>query len=296
MGGEDIFHQTSIPSKHILVIGNEGNGVSPEVKTMVDGTYKIENIPKGNYSLIFKYDTTSYEIKTNANVKDYIIESTKQKVAITDNINLNSDQMIILQLEELTKFDLKIDKYISKVVVQTTNETKATEYVNKQLVKEEIQSKYLSGATLLVEYTIKVSNIGELIGYATEIVDYLPEDMKFHSELNTQWYMGEDTNLYNTSLASSPINPGETKTIKLILLKTMTKENTGTTANVVEISDSMNIKQYEDINSSNNMSKAEIIVNPATGIIIIYLLSTLFAITIVLIGTYIIKKKVIGKE
>ncbi len=45
MGGEDIFHQTSIPSKHILVIGNEGNGVSPEVKTMVD---KVISIPMEN--------------------------------------------------------------------------------------------------------------------------------------------------------------------------------------------------------------------------------------------------------
>ena len=108
--------------------------------------------------------------------------------------------------------------------------------------------------------------------------------------------MGDDTNLYNTSLASSPIKPGESKTVKLILLKTMTKENTGTATNIVEISDTMNIKQYEDINPSNSISKADIIVNPATGIIIIYLSATLNAIAIVLIGVYIIKKKVIGKE
>ena len=272
------------------------NGKEIEVRTGENGEYKIEGIPSGNYNVIFKYDTSLYEIKESAEIKNYIIESTKEKVAITSAIKLTSDKTVNLELFELTEFDLKIDKYISKVIVQSANGTKTSEYSNKQLVKEEIQRKYLPGTTVLVEYAIQISNVGELEGYATEIIDYLPKDMKFHSELNKEWHIGEDGNLYNTSLASTTINPGESKLVKLVLLKTMTKENTGVTLNTVEISETMNIKEYTDINPSDNQSKAELIINPATGAIITYIIAILNSVLIVLIGMYVIKSKVIGKE
>jgi len=271
-------------------------GKEIETKTGKDGYYKIEKLPKGNYSIIFKYDTSIYELEENSEIKNYIIETSNQKVAITNNIKLESDKVIDLKLMEITEFDLKLDKYISKVIVQTTNGTKTVGYENKKLVREEIQSKYLSNATVLVEYTIRISNIGELSGYATEIIDYLPEDMKFHSELNTQWHSGEDGNLYNTSLASAKINPGEMKEVKLVLLKTMNKENTGITANIAEISETMNVKEYSDIDSNNNQSKAEIMINPATGTIIAYIVAISNAIIIVAIGMYMINKKVVRKE
>ena len=116
--------------------------------------------------------------------------------------------------------------------------------------------------------------------------------MKFHSELNTEWYAGEDGNLYNASLASTAINPGETKTIKLVLLKTMTKDNTGTIPNIVEISEDMNIRGYADINENNNQSKAEIIINPATGAMITYIVAIINSVVIAGVGMYIIKRKV----
>lgn len=266
-----------------------------EVKTNSNGEYKIEGILEGKYSVIFKYNTKVYELAKNTNVKDYIIESTNEKVAITNNIDLNSNQTINVQLKELSKFDMEIDKYISKVIVQTKNGTKTSGYENKQLVREEISTKYLEGATVLVEYTIVVTNKGELEGYITEIIDYLPKDMSFHSELNNQWYKGEDGNLYNTSLANTIINPEESKEVKIVLLKTMNKANTGTTSNIVEISKTKNNKNYEDINLNNNQSKAEIIVNPATGVTITYLVAILNAIVIVAAGMYIIKRKIIGK-
>lgn len=271
----------------------DGNGKEIEIKTNENGEYAIRDIPQGKYNVIFKYDTSIYELGDTTQIKDYIIESTKEKVAITNTINLMDDELIDLRLIELTEFDLKIDKYITKVIIQTQKETKTIEYQNKQLVREEILSKYISGATVLVEYTMNISNVGELAGYATEIVDYLPNDMKYHSELNTQWYEGEDGYLYNTSLATTAINPGETKSVKLVLLKTMTRDNSGTTQNTAEISDSMNIKAYSDINLTDNQSRADIIISTATGSVLTYLIVVVNSILIVAAGAYIIKKKII---
>ena len=283
-----------INNKNTFLKDKNGNEI--QAKTNENGQYNIEKMPIGKYNIIFEYDTNTYELKQSESIKDYIVESTNKKVAITNNIDLNANQTIDIELLELTEFDLKMDKYISKVIVKTVNETKTSGYINKQLVREEIQSKYLTGATVLVEYTMEISNIGELSGYATEIVDYLPKDMEFHSELNTEWYIGEDGNIYNTSLASEIINPDETKTVKLVLLKTMTKNNTGTTTNIAEISETVNSKEYVDMDLSNNQSKAEIIVNPATGSIIAYAIAALNAIAIIALGMWIIKKKVVEKE
>lgn len=282
-----------LENKNTFLRNSEGQKI--EVKTDANGLYEIKDLPKGNYSIIFKYDTDTYELKENEQVKNYIIESTNEKVAITTNIKLEESKTIDLQLVEKTDFDLKIDKYITKVVVQTSKETKTIDYTNKQLVRQEINKKYISGATILVEYTLKVSNIGELSGYATEIIDYLPEDMEFHSELNTQWYKGEDNNLYNTSLANAEINPGEIQEVKLILLKTMNSENAGVTSNNAEIINTMNSKEYEDIDINNNHSKAEIIINIATGTVFTYAIVVLNAMVIVLVGIYIINKKIVRK-
>ncbi len=76
----------------------------------------------------------------------------------------------------------------------------------------------------------------------------------------------------------------------------MTKNNTGVSTNIAEISDTLNINGYEDIDLSNNQSKAEVIINPATGVIITYLVAIISSIAILLIGMCMIKKKVVGKE
>ena len=117
--------------------------------------------------------------------------------------------------------------------------------------------------------------------------------MKYHSELNTQWYEGEDGYLYNTSLATTEINPGETKTVKLVLLKTMTRDNGGTTQNTAEILETMNIKAYADINLTDNQSRADIIISTSTGSVLTYLIVVVNSILIVAAGAYIIKKKII---
>lgn len=277
----------------------DSNGNEIEVKTNQNGEYKITGIAEGNYNVIFKYDTSKYELEENSNVKDYIInnansENTEEKVAITNSINLKENRTDVdLQLVELKKFDLKLDKYITKVIVRNSKETRNTTYNDQKLVREEISSKHIVGSTVLVEYTIRISNVGELPGYATEIIDYLPDNMNFSSELNTQWYSESNGNLYNNSIASEVINPGESKDITLTLVKNMTAENTGKTTNIAKITKTANIKEYKDINLNNDESTAEMLINPATGGVFTYILVVFNSVIIILAGIYVIKKKVI---
>ena len=55
-------------------------------------------------------------IKNNLNIQ---ARNSWAQYIITSKINLTKDQTIDLNLTELTEFNLKIDKYISKVIVQT---------------------------------------------------------------------------------------------------------------------------------------------------------------------------------
>ena len=109
-----------------------------------------------------------------------------------------------------------------------------------------------------MEYKIKVTNEGNVAGYAKNIVDYMPKGMQFISELNPSWYIAQNGNIYSNELANTAINPGETKEIKLILLKNMTEENTGINVNTVEIYETYNEYGINDIDSKeNNQSDTE---------------------------------------
>ena len=85
------------------------NGKEIEIRTNENGEYSIKDIPQGKYDVIFKYDTSIYELGNTTQIKDYIIETTKEKVAITNNINLITDALVDVQLLELKEFNLKID-------------------------------------------------------------------------------------------------------------------------------------------------------------------------------------------
>ena len=108
-----------------------------------------------------------------------------------------------------------------KLTVQSVKGTNTDTYDNVKLAKTEIAAKYVSGATVYVEYEMKVTNKGDVAGFAKKIVDYLPEGMTFNSSLeaNSSWYTGADGNIYSTALADTELAPGQTATVKLVLTK-----------------------------------------------------------------------------
>ena len=110
-------------------------------------------------------------------------------------------------------------------------------------------------------------------GYAKNIVDYLPKELSFNSELNSNWYVGNDNNLYNTNLAEQVINPGESKELTLVLTKKLNENSTGIINNNAEIKESYNeygLKDRDSIAGNNTQGEddqdsADIIVTVRTG-------------------------------
>ena len=137
-----------------------------------------------------------------------------------------------------------------------------------------------------------MSNVGDITGFVKKIVDYMPEGMTFNSSLeaNSSWYTGSDGNLYTTVLADKELAPGESTTIKLVLTRQMTEENTGVINNVAEIYEDYNVYGVSDNNSTpankaqgeNDLGSADVSILIKTGEIFINI--SIIITTILLIG------------
>jgi len=273
------------------------NGNVIQTTTDSSGKYKFENIEKGSYIVIFEYDIKEYEPTTymaegvdttkssKVVLKKININGEDIVTAVTDTINLQENVANInIGLKEKLIFDLELNKYISKIVVQTSEKTKTYDYDNKTFAKVEIHRKQINGSFVVLEYTMKVKNNGEAAGYVKNLVDYLPNGLTFNSELNKDWYLSGNY-LYTKNLENIELQPGEEKEIKLILTKTMTNENTGLINNRAEIYQDYNEYGIIDIDSTPNnqiqeeddIGTADVIVLVSTGggNIIIYIILAL---------------------
>lgn len=256
------------------------NGKIVEMTTDDNGKYTFNNIESGKYIVLFQYDMEEYELTkyladgdSKVVLKKIEIEGKEETFAITDIINVQSNiSNINIGLREKLVFDLELDKYISRIVIQNNKETKTYDYENATLAKVEIHRKRVQGSLVVLEYKIKIKNNGEVAGYAKNIVDYIPSGLTFSSELNKDWYLSGDY-LHTKGLENVVINPGEERELKLILTKTMTNENTGLINNRAEIYQDYNEYGIVDIDSiPNNQSQNEddigsvdVIIGPATG-------------------------------
>ena len=196
------------------------------------------------------------------------------------------------------KFDLSINKQVGKITIQNKKGVKEYKFDNVELPKIEIEAKQLANSIVVIEYIIKVTNEGNIPGYATSIIDYKPADLEFNSSLNTEWYIGNDGNIYTTQLEKTIINPGETKEIKLLLTKTMTENNTGITNNVAEIQEIYNEQGLSDKDSKegnnaqgeDDRDTIDVILLVKTGGTALYISIAILAFIIFAVGIYSIKR------
>lgn len=284
------------------------NGEYITVTTNEKGQYEFNNLKAGKYIVEFEYNNNTYRV-TPVKGKDSVantVTTGKDTVITTEVIRITNKNISNINIGLCLNpiYDLKLDKYITKVTVQNSAGTKVYNYNKEQLAKVEIKSKNMAGSIVIVEYTIEVTNNGAVPGYAKTIADYLSPELKFNSELNTSWYQGTDNNLYCVELANDAIQPGESKQVKLILTKTMTANNTGLVNNTAEIYEEFNDYALEDINSivgnkeekENDMSGADLIITVSTGSPILYIGIVIGSMLILGIGIYLINKKVIMRR
>ena len=93
----------------------------------------------------------------------------------------------------LQSFDLALRKWVTQAIVIENGKETVTETGHKaednpeQVVKVEINRKKLNSVTVKFRYSIRVTNEGDIAGYAKEVTDYIPEGLKFDAKDNPDW-------------------------------------------------------------------------------------------------------------
>lgn len=314
--------EEKVPNVEVLLFNNQTGTLVTDsqgniARTITDenGTYTFAGISQGKYTVIFLYDSVNYsatvyqmeniDVSMNSDAIDsqITLNGETRTAAITEEIIVTDSNVysIDLGLVSNPKFDLKLEKMVSKVTVQNNAGTKTYDFQNEKLARVEIVGNQVPSSTIVVEYKIKVTNEGAISGFVKKIADYLPSEMKFSSELNKDWYTSENGVLYNTSLANTMINPGESKEVTLILTKKMTENNLGIYHNEAEIYEAYNDLGITDIDSvvankastEDDFSSADVLISIKTGEVVLFVGLSLSIIISITIGAYFIKKKIL---
>ena len=304
----------------VILIDQNGNIVKNEKKvecittTDSDGNYLFNNLYSGTYTVIFLYESSFYSattyrkegidesINSDAIDKSVVFDGTQRIAGVTEAIKVTTSNIynIDLGLVENAKFDLKLDKTV-KVITTNNGKDVAEHTYNSKNAKIDFEAKYIAQSSMVVEYSITITNEGGVAGYAKKIADYIPTELKFNSELNKDWYEGTNGTVYNSSLANTIIKPGESKTVTLILTKNMNNDDFGVFSNSAEIYEASNNYGLLDIDSTpgnkasneDDYSIANVIVGVKTGQAVIYVTLTMVVLIIIATGVYVIRKKVL---
>ena len=208
---------------------------------------------------------------------------------------------------KLTYFDLALRKWVTQAIViedgkETITQTGHTAEMDPEpVVKVEIHRKKVNQVTVKFRYSIRVTNEGDIAGYAKEITDYVPEGLRFVAEDNPGW-TDEGNNVISTRLLENTLlQPGESAEVEVLLTWINGENNLGLKTNTAEISEDYNDKGAPDIDSTpdnkvpgeDDIDDAEVILSISTGRAKMYL-SLGFVILITLGGgVFLIKKYVL---
>ena len=272
---------------------NSKTMTTPEYKD-VEIEFKVKEKVSQNRIIINKAEIAEDSDSTGNTVDDQ--DSTPSKWTEGE------DDQDIEQLYE-KYFDLALKLNIQNISIikdgiETTNPVKLQN--PKETLRIEKNKNELENTVYKIQYLITISNLGEIPGYATEIIDYVPTGLKFNPADNPKWKK-IDGRIVNKELKNEIINPGESKTTTITLTWSEENENSKLMSNSAEIGQATNNSNTPDINSTpnnnndkeNDQDSADVIIikkekNTKTIIII-----TIIVILIVIIGTIIIKKFVI---
>ena len=162
---------------------------------------------------------------------------------------------------KLNYFDLALRKWVTHAIVIENGKETITQTGHKaeddpeQVVKVELNRKKLNSLTVKFKYSIRVTNEGDIAGYAKEITDYVPQGLKFDVKDNPDW-TDEGNNVISTKkLENKLLQPGESAEVTVTLTWINGKDNLGLKTNIAEISEDYNDRGVPDIDSTPDNQK-----------------------------------------
>ena len=203
-------------------------------------------------------------------------------------------------------FDLALRKWVSQVILieDGVEKVKDTGHYAEQdpepVVRVDLNQNRIDNTIIKFKYQIRITNEGEIAGYATEISDYIPEGLEFNQADNPLW-QEVDEKIVTDQLKDTLLQPGESATVEVILTWINDEENMGVMINTAEISEDYNESGTPDIDSTPNnkvegeddIDDAPVALTMVTGSAPLYIGLTAGTLAIIAGGVFLIKKYVI---
>ena len=243
--------------------------------------------------------------KTLSDDEYKLAASIEEKENVSLNVDHQNKEVVITVVKKLVPapnppetgekiFDLTIDKKIKTVRIKNSAEDKTVTKTNKdELVKIDLPKSKLSETELTVTYEIVVKNVGEIAGYATSIVDDLPERMNI-TEGNIDWTQN-DNHAISTKFSSTLLNPGDSVSQEIVVNIKLTQDDVGTKLNKANIATYYNDEGIKD-NTPDNNTEEPLLITVKTGHNAIIPLASLMMIISATLIVYIIKKRSTNSE
>ena len=210
---------------------------------------------------------------------------------------------------KLRYFDLALRKWVTEAIVTENGQTQVTPTGHKAeddpeaIVKVDLKKSKIKNVTVKFRYSIRVTNEGEIAGYAKEVTDYIPQGLKYVAEDNQGWTTTENPNIVKTDLlADTLLQPGESAEVTIVLTWINDANNMGVKINTAEISKDYNEYGAKDIDSTPNnkvpgeddIDDAPVMLSVKTGSAAIgYIAIAVAFFAIIGTGAYTIKRRII---
>ena len=220
-------------------------------------------------------------------------------------------------------FDLSLLKWVTKTIVTVDGKTTTTETgfkpntgktetegirpndKNEPVAKVEIDRKKIDRTTVKFVYKIRVTNEGEIAGYATEITDFIPSGLEFKAEDNKKygWVKEGNDKVTTRALETVLLEPGKSAEVEIVFTWKKDKNNLGVKTNIAEITEDYNENNSKDIDSTPGNKKnpyekeqeddddfALVILSLKTGKAVSYTVLITAVISMLAGGIYLIKR------
>ena len=296
------------------MLDSEGNETTDASKVVSFSTDYLKDelisaIVEENNSKVLSYqDVKIAFVVTEPNTSDRILVNTAQISADSDDDidstpdnNVESEDDLDKEYVRVEYFDLALKKWVTATKVTldgktTTTKTGFTED-SEGIAKVDIVASKLKKTTVKFVYNIKVTNEGELPGYAYEVKDYIPSGLKFVAEDNKDWKQEKDGVVVTDKLKDTLLNPGESATVEIVLKWKNSSTNLGLKTNYAEISED----SADDVDSTpdnydfteDDIDDAQVILSIKTAGATTYVGLILISVAILAGGVFLIKKYVI---
>ena len=273
----------------------------------------VENISYKDIKIAFKVkdpNSNTYIITNHAQISD---DSDKDGKPIEDidskpgEWNEGEDDQDVEHVK-VEYFDLALLKYVTKAIVIENGQERITETGYNGLedpepvVKVEIKRNQLNNVIVKFAYGIKITNEGDIPGYAKEITDYIPAGLRFEASDNPEW-KDEGNNVISTrQLEGTLLQPGESAVVEVVLTWINGADNLGEKTNTAEISEDYNdhgdvpdrdSTPDNQVPGEDDIDIAKVILTISTGIGQTFFGLTIGLLSTILIGIVLIKKFVL---